>query len=80
MAFGYKILDFSLISHSEQEHPLTSLQRGEWPSGTANSTSLEEVKHGCIRSETGWATIQMNDKSSLLRCPSEGMLNEGSCT
>ena len=29
---------------------------GEWPSGPASSISLTEVKHGCVLSETGWAT------------------------
>ena len=50
----------------------TSLaQRGEWPSGPASSISFTEVKHGCVRSETGWATFQMNDqktaRSAVLR-------------
>ena len=29
---------------------------GEWPISPAISISLTEVKHGCVRSETGWAT------------------------
>ena len=49
--------------------------RGEWPSGPASSISLTYVKHGCGRSETGWATFQMNDQSSSLSRPSEGTLN-----
>ena len=39
-------------------------QRGEWPSGPGSSISLTEVKHGCVRSETGWATFQMNDQKT----------------
>ena len=39
--------------------------RGEWPSGPASSISFTEVKHGCVRSETGWATFQMNDQKQL---------------
>ena len=50
-------------------------QRGEWPSGPTSSISLTEVKHGCVRSETGWATFQMNDQNSSLGRPSEGTLN-----
>ena len=38
--------------------------RGEWPSGPASSISFTEVKHGCVRSETGWATFQMNDQKA----------------
>ena len=34
-----------------------------------------EVKHGCVRSETGWVTFQMNDQNSSLSHPSEGTLN-----
>ena len=49
--------------------------RGEWPSGPASSISLTEVKHGYVRSETGWATSQMNDQNSSLSRPSEGTLN-----
>ena len=52
-----------------------ALDRGEWPSGPASSISLTEVKHGCVRSETGWVTFEMNDQNSSLRHPSEGMLN-----
>ena len=37
--------------------------------------SLTEVKHGCVRSETGWATFQMNDQNSSLSRPSERTLN-----
>ena len=48
---------------------------GEWPSGPASSISLTEVKHGCVRLETGWATFQMNDQNSSLSRPSEGTLN-----
>ena len=59
--------------------PLTTkvldTQRGEWPSGPASSISLTEVKHGCVRSETGWATFQMNDQNSSLSRSSEGTLN-----
>ena len=40
------------------------MQRGEWPSGPASSISFTEVKHGCVRSETGWATFQMNDQKT----------------
>ena len=50
-------------------------EQGEWPSGPANSISLTEVKHRCVRSETGWATFQMNDQNSSLSRPSEGTLN-----
>ena len=50
-------------------------KRGEWSSGPASSISLTEVKHRCVRSETGWATFQMNDQNSSLCCPSEGTLN-----
>ena len=49
--------------------------RGEWPSGPASSISLTDVKHGCVWSETGWATFQMNDQNSSLSRPSEGTLN-----
>ena len=38
--------------------------RGEWPSGPASSISFTEVKHGCVRSETGWATFRMNDQNT----------------
>ena len=38
--------------------------RGEWPSGPASFISFTEVKHGCVRSETGWATFQMNDQKT----------------
>ena len=48
---------------------------GEWPNGPASSNYLTEVKHGCVRSETGWATFQMNDQNSSLCRPSEGTLN-----
>ena len=34
--------------------------------------------HGCVRSETGWTTFQMNDQNSSLSRPSEGTLNQGS--
>ena len=36
--------------------------RGEWPSGPASSISLTELRHGCVRSETGWVTFQINDE------------------
>ena len=36
---------------------------------------ITEVKHDCVRSETGQATFQMNDQNGSLRRPSEGMLN-----
>ena len=49
--------------------------QGEWPSGPASSTSLTKVKHGCVQSDSGWATFQMNDQNSPLRRPSEGTLN-----
>ena len=49
--------------------------RGEWPSGSASSTSLDVVEHGCVWSEIGWATFQMKDKNSSLRRPSEGTIN-----
>ena len=48
---------------------------GEWPSGPASSLSFTEVKHGSVRSETGWATFHMNDQNSSPRRPSEGTLN-----
>ena len=48
---------------------------GELPSSPASSISLTEVKHGCVRSETEWATFQMNDQNSSLSRPSEGTLN-----
>ena len=38
--------------------------RGKWPSGPAKAISFTEVKHGCVRSETGWATFQMNDQKT----------------
>jgi len=52
----------------------------EWPSDevggqTAQPVPLTEVRHGCIWSETGWATSQMKDQNSSLRRPSEGTLN-----
>ena len=39
-------------------HELNSINRKtrKWPSGPASSIGLTEVKHGCVRSETGWAT------------------------
>ena len=50
----------------------------EWPSGPASSISFTEVKHGCVRSETGWVTFQMNDQktahSAVLR---KGRLTRG---
>ena len=46
--------------------------RGEGPSGPASSISFTEVKHGCVRSETGWATFQMNDPKKQLTPPSFG--------
>ena len=46
-----------------------------WPSHPASSISFTEVKHGCVRSETGWATFQLNDQNSLLRGHLEGTLN-----
>ena len=49
--------------------------RGEWSSGPASSIGLTEVTHGCVRSENGWATLQMNDQNGSLHRPSEGMLN-----
>ena len=52
-----------------------AILRGEWPSGPANSISLTCVKHGCVWSETGWVTFQMNDQNSSLSRPSEGTLN-----
>ena len=55
---------------NHQRKLLVHLQRGEWPSGPANSISLTEVKHGCVRSETGWATSRWTTKtahSSVLR-------------
>ena len=51
------------------------IEQGEWPSGPASCISFTEVKHGCVRSETGWATFQMKDQNSSLRRPSEGTLN-----
>ena len=45
----------------------TVIQRGEWPSGPASSICLTAVKHGCVRTEIGWATFQMNDQNSSLR-------------
>ena len=39
--------------------------RGEWPSGPAKTISFIEVKHGCVQSETGWATFQMNNQKQL---------------
>ena len=48
--------------------------RGEWPSGPASLISLTEVKYGCVRSETGWVTFQMNDQNSSLRRLSERTL------
>ena len=32
------------------------IKLGEWPSGLASSISLTEVEHGCVQSETRWAT------------------------
>ena len=43
---------------------MTSFLRGEWPSSPASSISFSEVKHGCVRSETGWVTFQMNDQKT----------------
>ena len=33
-------------------------------SGPAKTISFTEVKHGCVRSETGWATVQINDQKT----------------
>ena len=41
----------------------------------ASSTCLAEVRHGCVRSETGWVTFQMNDQNTSLCHPSKGTLN-----
>ena len=38
--------------------------RGEWPSGPAKPISFTEVKHGCVRSETGLVTFQINDQKT----------------
>ena len=51
------------------------LERGEWPSSPVSSISLTEVKHGCVRPDTEWATFQMKDQNSSLHRPSEGTLN-----
>ena len=37
---------------------------GEWPSSPAKIIGFTEVKHGCVRSETGWATFQINDQKT----------------
>ena len=52
-----------------------NLLQGEWPSGLASSIGLTEVKHGCVRSETGWATFQISDQNNSLGRPSEGTSN-----
>ena len=54
---------------------LRGARQREWPGGPASSISLTEIKHGCERSETGWATLQLNDQGSSLLRPSEGTLN-----
>ena len=35
------------------------------PSGSTKTISFTEVKHGCVRSKTGWATFQINDQKQL---------------
>ena len=40
-----------------------------------DSASLTEGKYGCVRSESGWVTFQMNDQNNLPCRPSEGALN-----
>ena len=40
--------------------------QSEWPSGPASPTSVAEVKNDCVRSETGWATFQMNDQNATV--------------
>ena len=37
---------------------------GEWSSGPASSISLAEVRHGCVRSETGWVTSRWTTKTA----------------
>ena len=39
---------------------------------------MTEVKFGCVRSATRWATFQINDESNSLCHPLEGTLNYGS--
>ena len=41
-------------------------QRGEWPSDLASSISLIEVKYGCVRAETGWATLPDEQPKQLI--------------
>ena len=74
--------DFKLIMNSNMARKLVlyefydlSQVRGEWPSGPASSTSLTEVKHDCVLSETGRATFQVNNQRSSLCRLSEGTLN-----
>ena len=47
------------------------MQQGEWPSSPASYISFTEVKHGCVWSEAGWVTFQVNDQNSSLHRPSE---------
>ena len=57
------IIEGCKITKDVYSTPSTWLDH-EWPSGPASSISLTEVKHGCVRSETGWATFQMNDQET----------------
>ena len=45
------------------------------PKRPSQFISLTAVKVGCVRSETGLVTVQINDHNSSLRRPKEGTLN-----
>ena len=66
---------FCFYLHSVITFFSSEIKWSKRPSGPASSISLTEVKHGCVWSETGWASFQMNDQNSSLRHPSEGTLN-----
>ena len=62
MGVGQGLKKLAVVKTAFGSH--TGEWRGEWPSGPASSISFTEGKHGCVRSETGWATFQMNDQTA----------------
>ena len=51
----------SLVKTFRNHH---CVRNDEGQSGPASSISLTEVKLGCVRSETRWATLKMKDKTA----------------
>ena len=54
----------TIIYNLEKKYNSRHTERGEWLSSPANYISFTKVKHGCVRSETGWATLQINDQKT----------------